>query len=54
MAQSRPTYGSVEETYIVVSYDIDYLTWVSFIWVLGESTDDHLIEHVRKLVFSSI
>jgi hypothetical protein len=42
----------VEETYIVVSYDIDNLTWVRFIWVLGESADDHLIERVRKLVLS--
>lgn len=51
-AQSRQTCGSVEEAYIVVSYDIDNLTWIRFIWVLGESTDDHLIERVRKLVLS--
>lgn len=42
----------MEVTYIVVSYDIDNVTGVSFIWVFRESTDDHLIDRVRKLVSS--
>lgn len=54
IAQPSQICGNREETYIVVSNDIDNLTWVSFIWVLGESTDDHLIERVRKPVLSYI
>lgn len=38
----RPSAATASGFVIVVSYDIDDLTWVSFIWVLGESTDDHM------------
>lgn len=54
IAEPSSSYSSVEVTYIVVSYDIDHLAGVSFIWVLCQSTDDHLIERIRELVSSHI